>query len=176
MQTRIRHITIAIMLGLACAIPMLAQAAAPEGGLAIADGKEVSIEYILRLEDQKILDSNIDGEPLLFVYGAKQIIPGLERELEGMKAGERKKVTVKPVDAYGEIRKEAFIEVDKSQVPSEGLEVGSYLQTGDGNDQLNVKVVEIKENTVVLDGNHPLAGKTLYFEVLILDVKEAAGK
>jgi len=142
---------------------------------AVSQGKKVSIEYTLTLEDKSVIDSNVDTEPLSFVLGSHEIIPGLENALEGMKVGESKQVTVKPEDAYGLVNKDAVSEVKKEQVPQDALKVGAVLQgqSPDGKVIL-ARVVEIKEETVLLDYNHPLAGQTLYFDVKILDVQEEA--
>jgi len=177
MQTKIMHITISLILGLACAVPMLAQAATPEADMTVSMGKEVSIEYALSFEDRKVFESNAGGEPLKFVYGLHQIIPGLENAVEGMKVGDSKEVMVKPEDAYGQIDKDAFVEVKKELIPEEALAVGAHLQSRDANGiAINLQVAEVKEETVVLDANHPLAGKTLYFDVKILDIKDSVAE
>ena len=141
----------------------------------ISQGKQVSIEYTLTLEDKSVIDSNVDAEPLSFVQGSHEIIPGLENALEGMKVGENKKITVKPEEAYGLVNKDAVSEVKKEQVPQDALKVGAVLQgqSPDGKVIL-ARVVEIKEETVLLDYNHPLAGQTLYFDVKILSLQEAS--
>lgn len=171
-----------IKLWVACLVTLFAffssvgvQAASEKGEkeMTISTGKEVSIEYTLKLENKEVIDSNIGSEPLTFTHGARQIIPGLENALEGMKVGDSKQVTVKPEEGYGPINKEALIEVKKEQIPQEALKVGAQLQAKDPNGQiLNFRVAEVKDQMVVLDANHPLAGKTLYFEVKILDIKD----
>ncbi|RME67672.1 MAG: hypothetical protein D6778_02940, partial [Nitrospirae bacterium] len=93
----------------------------------VTTGKEVSIEYTLKLEDGTVVDTNVGGKPFTFVQGTHQIIPGLENALEGMKVGEKKHVVLKPKDAYGEVDKNAFVEVPKEKVP-EGVKEGTYLQ------------------------------------------------
>ena len=102
------------------------------------------------------------------------MIPGLERELTGMKIGGEKTVTVKPEDAYGPVDKNAFQEVPKDKLPANGLKVGAML-TGQGpqGQPLQARVHEIKEKTVVLDLNHPMAGKTLKFDVKVIDIQPA---
>jgi FKBP-type peptidyl-prolyl cis-trans isomerase SlyD len=155
-------------------IAVTAQSDEAEAETEISQGKQVSIEYTLTLEDKSVVDSNVDAEPLSFVLGSHEVIPGLENALEGMKVGESKKITVKPEDAYGLVNKDAVSEVKKEQVPQDALKVGAVLQgqSPDGKVILT-RVVEIKAETVLLDYNHPLAGKTLYFDVKILDVQEA---
>jgi FKBP-type peptidyl-prolyl cis-trans isomerase SlyD len=145
-----------------------------ENVMSISAGKEVSIEYTLKLEDQTMVDTNVGDQPLTYTHGSHQIIPGLEKALEGMKIGESKKVTVKPEEGYGPVDPNAFMEADKKLIPSDALKVDSLLQGQDNNGRaFTARVSEIKEQTVVLDLNHPLAGKTLYFDVKVLNIGEA---
>ena len=145
-----------------------------KGGKAmtVTAGKEVSIEYTLTLDDKTVVDTNVGGEPFTFVQGNQQIIPGLEKEMEGLKVGDNKQVTVQPEDGYGVVNKEAFLEVDKGQLPPEALHEGAQIQgqTPEGQ-PMRGQVKEVKETTVVLDFNHPLAGKTLFFDVKVLGIK-----
>lgn len=160
----------------ASAIATSAQAELPEGGspMTVSDGKTISMEYTLTLENKEVLDTNVGGEPLTFTQGSHEIIPGLETALVGMKAGETKKVTVAPEQAYGEINPQAIQEVPIDQIPPDARKVGVQLQGKDGQGRVVLpKVTEVKEQVVVLDFNHPLAGKTLYFDVKILDVQTA---
>lgn len=152
--------------------PAPAPAAAPSAANGtVQNGSSVSIEYTLKDEGGQVLDTNKGKSPLTFTQGQQQIIPGLERELVGMHAGDEKKVVVKPEDAYGPIVPNAQTEVPKDVVPKEGLKVGTPLMARSGSGETRPVVVkEIKENTVVLDLNHPLAGKTLFFDVKVLGV------
>lgn len=140
--------------------------------MSIAEGRTVSVEYTLTLQDKKVLDTNKGGQPLTFVYGAKQIIPGLEKEMAGMKIGESKNVTVKPEEGYGPVIEQAIIEVDKDKLPDEAWQVGAHVQ-GQGPDGRVVRgqVTTLQEDKATVDFNHPLAGKTLYFEVKVLDIQ-----
>lgn len=141
----------------------------------VSQGKQISIEYTLTLEDKSVIDSNVDMEPLSFIQGSHEIIPGLEDALEGMKVGESKQVTVKPEDAYGLVSEDAVSEVKKEQVPQDALKLGAVLQGQSPDGQIILaRVVEIRKETVLLDYNHPLAGQTLYFDVKILDVQEVS--
>jgi len=142
--------------------------------MTISKDKQVSIEYTLKLEDDSVVDSNVDADPLTFVHGSGQIIPGLEKELEGMKAGESKQVVVSPEEGYGESNPKALVEVAKEKIPETALKVGTMLQgqSADGG-SVYARVAEIKESTVILDHNHPLAGKTLHFDVKVIDVSDA---
>jgi FKBP-type peptidyl-prolyl cis-trans isomerase SlyD len=151
------------------------QAVAEEKPSAVAAGTEVSIEYTLKLDETNVFDTNVGAEPLVYVQGARQIVPGLESALEGMKVGESKRVTVKPEEGYGTIRQEAFLEIEKEKIPQDALQVGAQIQGRAGNGQVvRARVAEIKDATVTLDFNHPLAGKTLHFEVTILAIQAAA--
>lgn len=144
-----------------------------ETDMSVSEGSQVSIEYTLRLDDKTIIDSNVGGAPLTFVHGSHQIIPGLEKSLTGMKVGDKKDVTVKPEDGYGPVDTKALLEVNKDQVPSESIVIGSNLQGRDNNGNIfTARVTEVRDKTVVLDFNHPLAGKTLYFEVKVLNILE----
>ena len=142
--------------------------------MTVSSGKEVSIEYTLRLEDKSVVDTNVGGEPLTYTQGAQQIIVGLESEVEGMAVGETKEVTVPPERGYGVMDAAVFREVDSKHVPEGARVVGAKLQGRDANGQsVYARVAQVKESTVILDFNHPLAGKTLFFEVKVLDIKEA---
>lgn len=138
---------------------------------------KVSIEYTLRRENDVVLDTNVGSAPLTYVHGFQQIVPGLEKALEGMTIGERKEVTISPEEGYGPIKKEAFVEVQKKQVPQEelnALRVDAYVRGRDASGGVfHARVVEIKDQAIVLDFNHPLAGKTLYYDVKVLDIQKA---
>jgi FKBP-type peptidyl-prolyl cis-trans isomerase SlyD len=138
----------------------------------VKDGAEVSLQYTLSGEDGKLIESNKGKEPLKYTQGQHQIIPGLEKGLAGMKVGEEKRVKVKPEDGYGPVNKKAFQEFPKEKIPPEGLKVGAVLMArGPQGQDIPVRVREIKEKTVVLDLNHPMAGKTLIFDVKVLDIQ-----
>jgi FKBP-type peptidyl-prolyl cis-trans isomerase SlyD len=138
----------------------------------VKDGEVVSLQYTLSGEDGKTIESNKGKEPLKYVQGKHQMIPGLERELAGMKVGQEKHVKVKPEDAYGPVDPRAIQEFPKEKIPPEGQKVGAVLTArGPQGQVIPVRVKEVKEKTVVLDMNHPMAGKTLVFDVKILDVQ-----
>jgi FKBP-type peptidyl-prolyl cis-trans isomerase SlyD len=167
----IRTVKLAAALVALAASTALAQTPAPAPG-AVQNGATVSLEYTLKNDGGEVLQSNKGGEPLVFVQGRQQIIPGLERELVGMRPGEEKKVVVKPEDAYGDVVPSAQTEVPREAIPKEALKVGTPLMARSGSGEPRPVVVkEIKETTVVLDLNHPLAGKTLYFDVKVLGVQ-----
>ena len=143
----------------------------------IQEGSIVSIEYTLRDDSGNVIDTNVGKEPLSFIEGAGQIVKGLERELTGMKVGDQKKVQVKPEDGYGLPDKNAFHEIPRDKVPPEGQKPGAMLMTKapDGG-TIPMRVHEVKEKTVVVDLNHPLAGKTLNFDVKIKEIRAAEAK
>jgi len=141
----------------------------------IEQGDTVSIEYTLKLDKMGIVDSNVGSNPLTFKQGAKKIVPGLDKAVLGMKIGDSKKVTIPPEEGYGSVVNEAVIEVDKSKIPEKSHKIGTVLQGKDPKtgQVFNAQVIEVKDNKLVLDLNHPLAGKTLYFDVKVLDIKKA---
>lgn len=150
-------------------------AAAPEKAKddrAVKDGMMISLEYTLKGTDGKVIESSKGREPLKYIHGQKMMIPGLEKELTGMKVGGEKNVKVKPEDGYGKINPQAFQEVPKEKIPANGLKVGAILtaKTPDGG-MVPMRVHEIKEKTVVMDMNHPMAGKTLDFNVKVVDIQ-----
>lgn len=138
----------------------------------IATGSKVSIEYTLTLGDKNVIDTNVGKEPLTFEEGSHQVIPGMEKALLGMKKGQTKKLVIKPEDAYGPVQKEAIRTVDLNKLPPEAQKVDAPVQANSSNGQIaHGKVTEIKNDKATIDFNHPLAGKTLYFDVKILDIK-----
>ena len=145
--------------------------------MTISNGKQVTLEYTVKLDDQSVVDTNVGGEPLKVTQGSHQIIPGVEKALDGMAVGEKKQVTITPADGYGTIDPKAFQEVDKNMVPSDSQKVGTQLEgkTADGR-AVFPRISEVKHETIVLDFNHPLAGKTLYFDVKVLEVAQASSK
>lgn len=145
--------------------------------MTVSNGKQVTLEYTMKLDDQSVVDSNVGGEPLKVTQGRHELIPGLEKAIEGMAAGEKKKVTVAPTEAYGTVDPKAFQEVDKNMVPSDSRKIGTQLEgtTTDGR-KVFPRISEVKNETIVLDFNHPLAGKTLHFDVKVLDVAQASSK
>lgn len=149
----------------------------PKETRAIANGSQVSLEYTLSDDKGKMIESNKGKEPLVYTHGNGQIVPGLEKQLLGMKVGGTKHVTVKPEDAYGPVDPKAFQEIPKAKVPPEALKVGATLVARSPQGQpFPVRVHEIKKETVVMDFNHPMAGKTLAFDVKVLDIKVAESK
>jgi len=144
--------------------------------MAIEANQIVSIEYELR-DGDKVIDSNVGNEPLVFMFGKGQIIPGLETGIQNMAIGEKADVLVKPEDAYGELNPEAQQEVPKDQFAGIDLAIGMTLY-GQGEDggTVQVTVKEIGEENIIIDFNHPLAGKTLMFSVTVNNVRDASAE
>jgi len=140
----------------------------------IQEGSIVTIEYTLTDDQGKVIDTNVGKEPLTFIQGAGQIVSGLEKELQGLKAGDHKKVTVKPEEGYGMPSQQAFQEMPRETIPVEAQKPGAALmaKAPDGR-AIPIRVHEVKEKTIVVDFNHPLAGKTLNFDIQIKDIKAA---
>ena len=140
----------------------------------IANDTVVRFNYTLTNSDGDVLDKS-NGEPLAYLHGHHNIIPGLEVQMEGKGAGDKFTVTVAPEDAYGEYLAEAVQEVPRANFQGvENIEVGMQFQsqTDDGHVML-VTVKDVNDDVVVVDGNHPLAGVTLTFDVEVVDVREA---
>ena len=138
----------------------------------ITDGRRVSIEYTLTMDDGTVADSNVGDEPLVYEQGQHEILPALERALLGLAAGDTKEVTLEPDDGYGLVDEGLFETVPSHLVPESGRVVGTYLvaqaKTGE---RRQVRVAEVNGDEIVIDLNHPLAGQTLHFAVRILSVE-----
>ncbi|MGD9160779.1 MAG: peptidylprolyl isomerase [Desulfobacteraceae bacterium] len=142
----------------------------------------VSFDYCLTLDSGEEVDKSPAGQPLGFITGASQIIPGLEKEMMGMSVGDSVKISVEPENAYGLVNPELFQEVKREQFPADmEIKPGMTFQSQGPQGPMTINVSEIKdENTVIIDLNHPLAGKRLHFDVNITEVRdltpeEAAG-
>ena len=135
-------------------------------------GSVVKVHYTGKLTDDTIFDSSREREPIEFTVGAKQMIEGFDVAVDGMHIGERKVVNIPSDKAYGEVKKEAFITLPKSNLPQDlELKTGMQLEATDPEGRKQILVLsEIKENEVVLDSNHPLAGKELIFDIELVEV------
>lgn len=142
------------------------------GEAVIHNGSKVAFDYMLTV-DGKIVDSSQARGPLEYTQGDGKMIPGLTKELEGMKAGDEKTFSVKPEEAYGNPDPAGIKEMPLSSVPKDiKPEVGMVLQMQDQSGQsFPARIIKITENSIVMDLNHPLAGKTLTFKVRIVSVK-----
>jgi FKBP-type peptidyl-prolyl cis-trans isomerase SlyD len=139
----------------------------------VAPSTVVSLEYSLHLGDGAIVDSS-DGEPLSYLHGIGQILPGLEREIEGMEPGQSKTVVLAPKDGYGERDPNAVQEVDRAAFGEQPIKEGDELvAVDDHQNQMPVKILKLGDKTATVDFNHPLAGKPLHFSVTVHDVRAA---
>ena len=145
--------------------------------MGVSSGKLVSIEYTLRLDDQSVVETTVGADPLTYIHGTQQIVPGLERALEGMEVGESKQVEIPPEESYGIPDASAFREIRKDHVPPEAICVGAQLQGRSRSGQVVYgRVAQLRDETVIIDFNHPLAGKTLHFDVKVIDIQETPKK
>ena len=141
----------------------------------IADDVVVSLDYTLTV-DNEVVDTSEDSEPIVFLQGHGNIIPGLEQALYGLAVGDQKEVVVQPADGYGELDPEAFADVPRKEFPPQiPMEVGIELQMRDkSGDILDARIDAVDEDTVRLDFNHPLAGKQLNFSVTVVSLRSAS--
>ncbi len=137
----------------------------------IKEGSKAKFDYTLTV-DGKVADTSAGRGPLEYTHGAGMIIPGLEKELAGMKVGDKKTVTVKPEEGYGPVREDAIKRVPKEAISNAGdLKVGDMVGASNGEHTFRAIVKEIGDKEITLDFNHPLAGKELVFDVEIKEVK-----
>lgn len=138
----------------------------------VQDGKQVTIDYALTLDDGRTLDSTRGGEPLLYVIGSGQLLQAVDAALRGMKVNESKKIRVPPEQAYGPVDPAKFETVEISKVPERARRPGAELiaQDKDGR-EVTIRVSEVKDDAIVLDLNHPLAGQSLNFDVKIVAIE-----
>lgn len=135
----------------------------------------VTLKYCLKNTEGLELDQSDENEPLSYLHGSGQIVPGLETALSGLKVGDKKAVTISPKEAYGEVVPELRIKVDRANFPTgKPIEEGmQFVAEVAGGHQQPFMVQKIEGDHVYLDGNHPLAGQTLCFDVEILAVRDA---
>lgn len=140
--------------------------------MVIENGRNVSIEYVLTLDDGSVASTNKGQAPLNFTQGQGQILPSLEAALIGMKSGEKKAVSLSAEEGYGVVNPDAFVGVPIDLIPEDAREVGTMLVGRDpsGNERY-VRVHEVQEDKIVIDQNHPLAGETLHFKITVISVE-----
>ena len=136
--------------------------------------KVIGFNYTLTNSNNEVLDTSSEHGPLLFLEGVGQIIPGLEEKVIGMAVGEKAKIDVAAADAYGNKNDELVIKVKKSQFPADAqLNIGDVFQVNQDQGLPPFTIVELQGEEVTLDGNHPLAGQDLTFDIEITEVREA---
>lgn len=138
----------------------------------VSEGRSVTIEYTLALDDGTVVDSNVDDDAMTFKHGEGTILPALEDALKGAEAGETRKITVAPEDGFGNVDPEAIQEIDLGKLPEDARQEGAILIiSNEEGRQQTISVREIREDKAVIDMNHPLAGQTLHYKVTVLSVK-----
>lgn len=139
----------------------------------VSENKYVSIDYTLTLESGEVVDKSEAGEPLGFIVGSGQIIPGLERELVGLEQGAQKRVTVEPDDGYGAHEPDLVQILPREAFPTDiKLEAGVSFHVRGPHGPVRLTVNEVNEQEVKVDLNHPLAGKRLCFDIKLVEVRE----
>ena len=143
--------------------------------LEICDGQVVEFHYILTDEEGGILDSSQDGLPLTYLHGAGNIVPGLESRMSGCTVGDSFKAVIPPSEGYGEYQEPGPQPVDRGEFPdSVDLESGAvFTVRAQSGQEFNVWITEVDGDTVYVDANHPLAGKTLTFDVEVVSIRTA---
>ena len=141
----------------------------------IAKNKVVSLNYCLKDTQGEELERADADKPMKYIHGGGTIVSGLENALDGLKVGDKKEVTVKPEEGYGEIVSELRMKVERNKLPAgQEITVGMELtgEHGDGK-KYAFHIVEIKGDDIYMDGNHPWAGKTVHFSVEVMEIRDA---
>ena len=142
--------------------------------MTITKDSVVSIEYTLTDDANEVLDSSEGTGPLEYLHGKNNLIPGLEKHLEGKKAGDKFKVSVAPAEGYGEYQDRLVVEVERSQFPDDvEITEGMQFEAGGPDGSQVVTVTAVSDTKVTVDANHPLAGETLNFDVTVVSVRES---
>jgi FKBP-type peptidyl-prolyl cis-trans isomerase 2 len=137
----------------------------------VTQGSTVEVHYTGKFPNDEVFDTSEGRDPLQFQVGTGQIIPGFENAILGKNVGDKVTINIPASEAYGEVRNELFVEVPLDKLPGE-VEVGQTLQADSGNGETVMVVVEqVNEDHVIINGNHPLAGKDLVFDIEIVSVQ-----
>ncbi|MEQ1722709.1 MAG: peptidylprolyl isomerase [Pseudobdellovibrio sp.] len=136
----------------------------------------IAFNYVLKNSQGELLDASEPNQPMPFLEGKHQIIPGLEVELSKLTEGDKKQVTLAAKDAYGEFRQDMIMEVPKEELAHIKLEMGAHLQLQLDKQVRVVKVTKMGDTHVTLDGNHPLAGVDLIFDIEVVLIREATAE
>ncbi|CAM3945014.1 peptidylprolyl isomerase [Psychrobacter arenosus] len=143
----------------------------------IAKDSAVLFNYTLTDEEGTVIDQSPEGQPLAYLHGHANIIPGLESQLEGKSAGDKLQAVVAPADGYGEYHDQAVQEIPRENFQGvEDIQPGMQFQSQSGDQVMLVTVKDVNDEIVTVDANHPLAGKTLTFDVEITEVREATAE
>lgn len=145
--------------------------------MTIAKNKVVGIDYTLTDKDGNVIDSSTSQGPLYYIQGIGNLIPGLEAQLEGKKAGDQLNVVIAPKDAYGERQDSLCQQVSRAQFENaDEIEVGMQFEVDTEQGEVVVSVVSVTDDAVIVDGNHPLAGVELHFDVTVREIREATAE
>jgi FKBP-type peptidyl-prolyl cis-trans isomerase SlyD len=148
-----------------------------EPSVKIAKNAVTSIEYTLTDDDGSVIDTSEGGTPLAYIHGIGNLIPGLEKELEGKGVGDELKVHITPTDGYGERDDDMVQSVPRDQMPQDvDIEIGMQLQAESDQGMHVVTVVAVEGDEIQLDANHPLAGVALNFDVKVVEVRDATAE
>ena len=140
----------------------------------IQDNVYVSIEYTLSLDSDEVIDRSDPSKPFSFIFGASQVIVGLQKELEGMEQGQSATFTVEPEEGYGQPIQELFREIPREQFPGDmDIEPNMVFEASGPQGPVRLRVESVNDEVVVADMNHPLAGERLHFDVEVVEVREA---
>lgn len=147
----------------------------------IENQKVVTLEYTLTDDEGEILDTSKGDEPLVYMHGSGSIVPGLEKALLGKEVGDAVKVVVSPADGYGDRDEDLVQTVPREQLPAGEVDLGDEFHVNgpgeEGDDgHLLVSVVALDDTSATLDGNHPLAGVTLHFDVKVMQIRDATSE
>jgi FKBP-type peptidyl-prolyl cis-trans isomerase SlpA len=140
----------------------------------VKENSTVKVNYTGKLSDGQVFDTSEGEAPIEFVLGQGRLIPGFEKGLIDMKVNEKKTITIPKEEAYGDVNKELLHEVKKTELPQDmepKVGMGLVSKAPDGR-EMNLLVVEVKDESIVVDANHPLAGKDLIFDLEVLEINE----
>lgn len=142
--------------------------------LKVEENKVVTFDYTLKNNSGEIIDTSENSEPLSYIHGSGDIIPGLEAQLLGKSVGDKFNAVIKPEDAYGLRMDDCIKRIEKEKLAHlQNLETGMQLQAYDEGGMQILTIIEINDKEVVMDANHPLAGETLHFDVEVVEIREA---
>jgi FKBP-type peptidyl-prolyl cis-trans isomerase SlyD len=135
----------------------------------------VTVEYVLKDDEGEILDasSGEDGEPIEYVHGYGMLVPGLEAALVGLKVGDKKEIVVSADEGYGERDEELVLEIERTEFPATVEPGDEFVATSPDGEEVVLNVVEVNEDGVLVDANHPLAGLTLHYDIEVKAIREA---
>lgn len=162
-----------ILLSLVVAVTVAVSGCSPKTA---ENGNTVKVHYTGKLQDGEVFDSSVEGDPLEITLGQGQVIPGFEQAVTGMQVGESKTVIIPVEQAYGAVRSDLIFEVSREELPEDiNPEVGMQIQSSqpDGS-VIMFTVTEVAETAIMVDGNHPLAGKELTFDIELVEIVKAA--